>query len=262
MTAEAEWLIFSPSRGRARLRLYCLPHAGGGAAVYAAWANLLPPDVELCRVQLPCRENRRREAPFIAMTPLIEALAEELRPHLNLPFAFFGHSMGALIAFELARQLRRGGGLLPAQLFVSGRWAPHWPNPDPALAHLPDPEFIAALRVRYNNIPDIVANDPDLLAIYVPLLRADVTLLDTYVYTPDRALDCPIIALGGADDARVPRASLEAWQEHSTQSGLVQQFPGGHFYLQSGRPALLNVLAQELARPTQAGGSSLSTSRP
>ena len=262
MTANAEWLIFNPSRSRARLRLYCLPHAGGGAASYATWANLLPPHVELCRVQLPGRENRLREAPFAAITPLVEVLAKVLRPHLDLPFALFGHSMGALIAFELARQLRRDGGITPMQLFVSGRWAPHWPSPDPALAQLPDAEFIAALRARYNNIPDIVAGDPELLAIYVPLLRADVTLLDTYVYTPERALDCPIVALGGVDDARVPRASLEAWREHTTQSVRVRQFPGGHFYLQSGYPVLLKVLAQELALPPQGGDYSMLTNRP
>ena len=262
MTSDAEWLIFSQSRSQARLRLYCLPHAGGGAAAYAAWANLLPPDVELCRVQLPGRENRLREAPFAALTPLVEVLAKVLRPHLDLPFALFGHSMGALIAFELARQLRCDSGVLPAQLFVSGRWAPHWPSPDPALAQLPDAEFIATLRARYNNIPDIVVNDPELLAIYVPLLRADVTLLDTYVYTPDRVLDCPIVALGGVDDERVPYASLEAWREHTTQSVRVRQFPGGHFYLQSGYPALLKVLAQELALPPQGGDYSMLTNRP
>jgi medium-chain acyl-[acyl-carrier-protein] hydrolase len=262
MTADTEWLIFNQARNRARLRLYCLPHAGGGAAAYAAWANLLPPDVELCRIQLPGRENRLREAPFVAIAPLVEELAAVLRPHLDLPFALFGHSMGALIAFELARQLRRDCGVTSTQLFVSGRWAPHWPSPDPALAQLPDAEFIAALRARYNNIPDIVANDPELLAIYVPLLRADITLLDTYVYTPDRALDCPIVALGGVDDERVPYAALVAWQEHSTQSVLVRQFPGGHFYLQTVRSALLTVLAQELARPPHSGDYSLSTRLP
>jgi medium-chain acyl-[acyl-carrier-protein] hydrolase len=259
--ADAEWLIFSPPRNRPRLRLYCLPHAGGGAAVYAAWANLLPPDVELCRIQLPGRENRLREAPFDALLPLVEVVAQVLRPQLDLPFALFGHSMGALIAFELARQLRRDNGVTPAQLFVSGRWAPHWPSPDPALAQLPDAEFMAALRARYNNIPDVVANDPELLAIYVPLLRADVTLLDTYVYTSERALDCPIVALGGVDDARVPRASLEAWREHSTQPVVVQQFPGGHFYLQSERSALLNVLVQALIRTPRDEDYSLSMSR-
>jgi medium-chain acyl-[acyl-carrier-protein] hydrolase len=260
--ADSEWLIFNQARNQARLRLFCLPHAGGGAAAYAAWANLLPPDIELCRIQLPGRENRLREAPFVAMAPLVEELAAVLRPHLGLPFALFGHSMGALIAFELARQLRRDCGVLPAQLFVSGRWAPHWPSPDPALAQLPDAEFIATLRARYNNIPDVVANDPELLAIYVPLLRADVALLDTYVYTPDRALDCPIVALGGADDKRVPYVSLAAWQEHSTQSVLVRQFPGGHFYLQPVRSALLKVLAIELARPSHSEDSSLSTRLP
>jgi medium-chain acyl-[acyl-carrier-protein] hydrolase len=204
--------------------------------------------VELCRLQLPGRENRWREASFVTMPALVETLATVLQPYLNMPFAFFGHSMGALIAFELARYLRRETAALPAQLFASGRWAPHWPAPDAPLYQLPEAEFITALRQRYDNIPDAVINDPELLALYLPLLRADVTLLDTYLYTPDQPLACPLLVCGGMDDGRVPRAALEAWAEHTTCPLRVQQFPGGHFYLQrqSARSALLQVFSQEL----------------
>jgi medium-chain acyl-[acyl-carrier-protein] hydrolase len=182
------------------------------------------------------------------MPALVEMLAAVLRPYLDIPFAFFGHSMGALIAFELTRYLRRQATAFPAQLFASGRWAPHWPAPDAPLYQLPEAEFITALRQRYDNIPDVVVNDPELLALYLPLLRADVTLLDTYLYTPDQPLACPLLACSGVDDGRVPRAALEAWAEHTTHPLRVQQFPGGHFYLQrpSVRSALLQVLSQEL----------------
>lgn len=247
MVATTDWLIFHHATSRARLRLFCLPHAGGGAAAYAAWPDLLPPDVEVCRVQLPGRENRWREAPFTVIATLVEALAEAVQPYLDLPFAFFGHSMGALIAFELTRYLRRHSTALPAQLFVSGRWAPHQPAPDTPIYQLPEAEFIAALRQRYNNIPDVVASDPELRALYIPLLRADVTLLDTYAYLPDRPLMCPIFACGGIDDRRVPRAALEEWATHTTAPLSVRQFPGGHFYLQDARSMLLQVLAQDLA---------------
>jgi medium-chain acyl-[acyl-carrier-protein] hydrolase len=241
------WILSSQASMPPRLRLFCLPYAGGGAAAFARWADLLPPAVELCRVQLPGRENRWREAPFTQLAVLVETLAAVIRPYLDLPFTFFGHSLGALLSFELTRQVRRQFDLHPAQLFVSGRWAPHLPNPDPPLYQQPDAEFIDTLRQRYNNIPDVVANDPELLEIFLPLLRADVTLLDTYIYTAERPLDCPITAYGGNADQRVSRAALEAWRTHTTQSFHVRLFPGAHFYLQAEQAALLQAMSPELA---------------
>ncbi len=241
------WIVPGRSGTEPRLRLFCLPYAGGGAAAYAQWATRLPPEVEVCRVQLPGRENRLREAPFTSITLLVEALAEAIRPQLDRPFAIFGHSLGALTGFELARQVRRRFDLSPAQLFVSARWAPHLPDPEPLIYQLPDAKFIATLRRRYNNIPDAVADDPELMAIFLPLLRADVTMLDTYIYTAERPFDCPITVYGGSDDRRVTRAALEAWRIHTLRAFRVQVFPGEHFYLQGARDQLLQALSQELA---------------
>jgi len=243
---NSAWIIPGPARSEPRLRLFCLPYAGGGAAAYAQWANRLPPDVEVCRVQLPGRENRLREAPFTSIALLVETMAEAIRPYLERPFAIFGHSLGALTSFELARQVRRRFALSPAQLFVSARWAPHLPDPESLIYQLPDAEFIATLRRRYNNIPDAVADDPELMEIFLPLLRADVTMLDTYVYTADRPFDCPITVYGGSDDRRVTRAALEAWRMHTLQAFRIQMFPGEHFYLQGARDQLLQALSQEL----------------
>lgn len=241
------WFIAHPASQQPRLRLFCLPYAGGGAAAYARWSGLLPPSVELWRVQLPGRENRWRETPFTQLAQLVEALAAEIRPFLDQPFAFFGHSLGALASFEVTRQVRRQFGLLPTHLFVSGRWAPHLPSPDTTLHSLPDAEFITTLRERYNNIPDAVVNDPELMAIFLPLLRADITLLDTYRYQPEPPLDCPIMAYGGHSDQRVTREALAAWHIHTTQACQVQMFPGGHFYLQAERTAVLQAVSRELA---------------
>ena len=130
----------------------------------------------MCRVQLPGRENRLREAPFTSITPLVETLAEAIRPYLDRPFAIFGHSLGALTSFSWRGRYVAASISAPAQLFVSARWAPHLPDPEPLIYQLPDAEFIAMLRRRYNNIPDAVANDPELMAIFLPLLRADVTI--------------------------------------------------------------------------------------
>jgi medium-chain acyl-[acyl-carrier-protein] hydrolase len=245
-TTDNSWILSNPSSKPSRLRLFCCPYAGGGAAAFARWAELLPSEVELCRVQLPGRETRWREAPFTSLPLLVNTLAEEIHAYLDRPFAFFGHSLGALISFELARQLRRQFDLLPLQLFVSGRWAPHLPNPDPPIYQQPEADFIAALRERYNNIPDAVVNDPELKEIFLPLLRADVTMLDTYVYAPERPLDCPITAYGGSIDRRVTSTALEAWREHTTQAFHVRLFPGGHFYLQAERVQLLHAMSQEL----------------
>ncbi len=246
ITTDNTWILPGPSSALPRLRLFCFPYAGGGAAVFARWADLLPPEVELCRVQLPGRETRWREAPFTSLSLLVSTLVEEIHSYLDRPFAFFGHSLGALISFELARQLRRQFDLVPAQLFVSGRWAPHLPNPDPPIYQQPDAEFIDALRERYNNIPDAVVNDPELMEIFLPLLRADVTMLDTYVYVPGRPLDCPITAYGGSADRQVARAALEAWRQHTTRTFQVRVFPGAHFYLQAERMALLQDVSREL----------------
>lgn len=243
---DNSWLLSSQLSTPLRLRLFCFPYAGGGAAVFARWADLLPPGVELCRVQLPGRETRWREAPFTQLTSLVDVLTGAIRPYLDVPFAFFGHSLGALIGFELAQQARRQFDRSPAQLFVSGRWAPHLPNPDPPLYQQPDAKFIDTLRRRYNNIPEAVVNDPELMEIFLPVLRADVTMLDTYAYTPDRPLDCPITAYGGRADQRVTHAALEGWREHTTRSFHVRLFPGAHFYLQTERTALLQAMSQDL----------------
>lgn len=244
---DSSWFIGPASSTQPQLRLFCLPYAGGGAAAYARWNDLLPPTVEVWRVQLPGRENRWREKPFTDLALLVETLASEMRPLLDVPFAFFGHSLGALTSFELARQVRRQFGLLPVHLLVSGRWAPHLPSPDSALHVLPDAEFVETLRRRYNNIPDAIANDPELMEIFLPLLRADITLLDTYHYVPESPLACPITAYGGDSDLRVAPDALEAWRTHTTQSFAVQMFPGGHFYLQAERVPLLRSLSRELA---------------
>jgi len=240
------WLIWNRSRNQPRLRLFCLPYAGGGAAAFARWANLLPPAVEVCRVQLPGRENRWRETPFTQLTSLVQTLTSVIQPYLDMPFAFFGHSLGALISFELARQVRRQLGLTPVHLFISGRRAPHLPDPDPLLYQQPDAEFIATLRQRYDHIPDVVLNDPELMEIFLPVLRADVTMLDTYVYVPDHPLDCPIAAYGGTADKRVTLAELKAWRQHTTRTLHTQLFPGTHFYLQAEQAALLQVMSQDL----------------
>lgn len=252
------WFIRSQTRPDARLRLFCFPYAGVGASTYRTWPAGLPADVDLCAVQPPGRETRLRERPFEDMEALVEALAERIRPYLDLPYAFFGHSMGACVAFELARGLARGGAPPASCLLVSGRRAPRLPNPEPPIHRLPDDDFIAEIRRRYGGIPEQVVRHPDLLALLLPGLRADLTALERYVHEVGEPLACPLLALGGTTDPCVSVSELEAWRAETTGAFLLRLLPGGHFYLQDARSQLLEIVTAALrtvAAPTFTGSA-------
>lgn len=247
------WLQRFAPRPQARARLFCFPHAGVGAAVYRQWSTALPVDLEVCAIQLPGRANRLREPALTSVSALVQALLPALQPHLDLPFAFFGHSMGAVLSSELARALQDQGMSGPRHLFVSGRRPAHWPNPDPLLHILPDGEFVAEIQRRYGGIPPEVAEHEELLSLLLPSLRADITALETHTPPPTRApLACPISVFGGADDPLTPREHLDGWRSETSGPFRVRVLPGDHFYLQAQRDVLLGDLAATLA-PLLAG---------
>jgi medium-chain acyl-[acyl-carrier-protein] hydrolase len=253
MKADApSWLAFHKVNPQAALRLFCFHYAGGSAQVFQTWHDLLP-TVEVCPVQLPGRGNRIKEGSISRIVPLVEQLAREISPKLDMPYAFFGHSMGALVCFELARLLRRERGSKPAHLFVSGRHAPQLPDTSPPVHNLPDEEFIERLR-DYNNTPEAVLRHPELMGLMLPFLRADFELCETYVYQPDAPFDCPLTAFGGLGDGGLRREALEAWREHTTGQFSLRMFPGEHFFINDSRPLLLQVLARELYLLTQRQG--------
>jgi medium-chain acyl-[acyl-carrier-protein] hydrolase len=233
-------------RSRARRRLLCVPYAGVGPSAYRQWGEALPADIEVGVVHLPGREGRLREAPFTRIEPLIDAATEALRPYLDLPFAMFGHSMGALVAFELARRFRDDRGITPTHLFVSGRRAPQLPARHPAITHLPDDEFVKEIRRRYNGIPDEVLRHPDLLALLLPGLRADLSVIEAYAHRPGSPLGCPIAAFGGLADPEATEAELVGWRQQTTGALSVRMFPGGHFFVQSAHEELMRILTDEL----------------
>lgn len=228
-----------------RLRLFCFPFGGGGASYYHKWRARFSQDIELCGIQLPGRENRLREAPFTDLMKLVHVLANEIAPYLDRPYVFFGHSMGSLIAFELVRRLEAMGQMGPQHLIVSGRRAPHLPSTEPPRRHLPDPQFIQAIR-QYNGTPDIIFHDPDLLQIFLPVLRADLTLLETYDFISGEPVGCPLTALGGAQDPTVRLEELAAWAPYTTDSFELKLFPGDHFYLKTQTDALITHLHRTL----------------
>ncbi len=237
------WII--RSKAQPRLRLFCFPYAGGGASIFRLWATSLPAEVEVCPVYLPGRENRLREPLFTSLEQLIPVLGQALDPYMDIPFAFFGYSMGALISFELARHLRRGQRQGPVRLLIAADRAPHLPRPGPALHHLPDDEFRRALA-RFGGTPTAVLEHEELMEVLQPILRADFTLYETYMYAPEAPLDCPITAFGGIDDPMISMQEIAAWNEQTRQAFMLHRLPGNHFFLQSEQNTLLRLLSQEL----------------
>lgn len=239
------WIAHARPNPRARLRLFCFPYAGGSAAVYRGWGELLPPDVEVLPVELPGRASRFREPPFRRLDELVEKVAEALSSELDRPYAFFGHSMGALISFELARRLRELGAEGPLWVFVSARRAPHFPSDDDPVHALPEPEFLDKLR-ELNGTPEEVLQHPELMQMMIPLLRADFEVNETYELEPGEPLACPVSALGGLGDEEVTREHLEGWRQYTRAGFSLRMFPGDHFYLEAHRQPLLQAVAQDL----------------
>lgn len=226
--------------------MFCFPYAGGGASIYRGWAAALPPDVEVCPVQLPGREGRLREPPFDRLGPLIEAAAEALAPHFGMPFVFFGHSMGAMIGFELARELRRRGGPLPLHLFAAGRRAPQVPSREEPIHDLPDEQFFAELR-NLNGTPEEVLQHAELMRLLCPILRADFAVNETYTFAPGEPFDFGISAFGGLGDADITRDDLSGWQAHTRGRFRLRMLPGDHFFLHGARDLILEATARDLA---------------
>lgn len=214
--------------------------------IYRKWQDDLSPDIEVCAVQLTGRGSRLHEPPFKSMPQLIAALAQGLTPYLDKPCAFFGHSMGAIISFELARYLQKVNGFAITHLFVSGRRAPQLPNTDPDTFNLSDAKFVEELR-RLNGTPKEVLFHAELMRLMLPLLRADFELIETYRYVPGEPLTCPITTFGGLDDGVEAAANLQPWHEQTDGSFSLHMFPGDHFFLHTARPQLTEAIAQKLS---------------
>lgn len=243
---NSAWINLPKPNASAKVRLFCFPYAGGGVFEYRVWAACLPAAVEIGAVQLPGRETRLGETPFTRIRALCETLAAAMTPFLNKPFAFYGHSLGALIAFELIRELRRAGSPLPKHLLVSGARAPQLPSLEPPVYHLPDDELIREVNARYGGIPAEVLANGEMLELLLPMLRADFAMHDTYVYYDDLPLDCPIACFGGQQDASTPLTHLEAWRDQTRNTFAQQMFGGDHFFIRSARAPLLQAVSAHL----------------
>ncbi|MBW4696815.1 MAG: putative thioesterase [Aphanocapsa lilacina HA4352-LM1] len=227
--AAAEWFRWCTPNPRARLRLFCFPHAGCGASVYRGWRESLPAAIEVRPCQLPGRENLTRLPMPCRLPELIEAIASIIAPHLDRPFAFFGHSMGALVGFELARQLRRRHLPPPVCLMVASRRAPQLTSPMPAGDVLSEAALVAWVR-KVGGTPEALLAHPKWREHYLGILRADLKLTEHYVYQPEPPLGCPVYVYGGAHDTVVTHAQLAAWREQTSGAFALQMLPGGHIF--------------------------------
>jgi medium-chain acyl-[acyl-carrier-protein] hydrolase len=230
----------------AGLRLFCLPCAGGGASAFRAWRADLPASIDVCPIQLPGREGRLHEHPFTAMEPLIAAMADGLEPHLRMPYALFGHSMGSLIAFELARELRRRGAPDAVRLFVAGFASPDTPRTRER-HRMNDRELIAELR-EFGGTPAVLLNDPEMMHHVLPILRADFSVIETYRRRDEPPLDIPISGMAGADDREAPAAAMTGWGRQSSAGFRLTVFSGDHFFVHAPnvRQAIVEVIARDL----------------
>lgn len=248
-SGTSQWIKALPPNPRSRARLFCFPYAGGGAPVFRDWARALPPDIEVCAVALPGRGGRMREPPLTRISEVVAHLTDAITPYMDKPSAFFGHSMGALTAFELARALRREVGVGPNRLLVSGCRAPHLPDPDPPQYDLPEPEFIEYLRGLHGT-PKEVLEQRELMELMMPLLRADFEAVSTYAYEEGPPLGCPVSAYGGLQDPMVSREQIAEWGEHTTAGFALRMFDGNHFFIHQSAPLLLGTVGRELTHLT------------
>ncbi|RJO70060.1 thioesterase [Nocardia panacis] len=236
MTGRVRRPISRP--GRATVRLYCLAHAGGDARAFAPWSVLLPDHIEVCPIQLPGRGERLPHPPV----DTLEAALDQIHAAISttLPFALFGHSLGAVLAYEAAHRRT------PAHLFISGHRAPHLPLREQSIHHLPDREFIARLA-ELNGTPQVLLENPNFLRMLLPTMRADFKISETYRHRPRPPLPCPLTVLGATEDPDVHRSELEAWTQHTSANCRITEFPGDHFYLFDHPEPPLTLISEALA---------------
>jgi medium-chain acyl-[acyl-carrier-protein] hydrolase len=240
------WVPFRNERAVVRCRVFCFPHAAGNAMFYRPLRRFMPPEIDLCPLELPGHAARLDEPPLTSMSALMERLDHAIKPLMGVPFGFFGHSVGACMAYEAARQLRSADGRMAVHLFVSGRGSPSLASAaDPPVRLRSDQELLAILG-RFGGTPTAVMEHPELVAALLPTLRADLALVEGYRVDTGDHIACPITAFGGADDLS-HSGSLQSWRNFTRGKFRTCIFPGGHFYFSPEPAALAREIIQDFA---------------
>jgi len=243
MKAPPAWVMSLRPPPLARLKLFCFPHVGGGATPFARWPDKMLPEVQVCPVLLPGRETRFGEPVPESLAALVEAIAANIQ-FGDRPFALFGHSMGAYVAFELARLLRRQGRPVPVLLITSAAKAPQLGHRGLRLHALHGEKLVEELRM-YGTPEEVLANQ-ELLDLFTPIIRHDARLLYEHEHAPEVPLPFPIISYGAEDDPTVPLETVEGWRQHTSARFALRAFQGGHHYLHPGSAAFYSALAEDL----------------
>ncbi|MFN0204702.1 MAG: thioesterase II family protein [Planctomycetota bacterium] len=239
------WFPYARIRAESKIRIVCFPYAGAGASIYKSWTDRLGRHADVLAAQPPGREGRLREKAHAELYTYVQDCIESLEPYLDKPILLFGHSLGALAAFEAAREMRRRSLTMPAHLIVSGSRAPQTPKLTFPMHQLPDREFIEALRGLGGTPPEVLKNG-ELMQLFLPMLRADFSASECYHYNSEPPLDLPITAIGGTEDPEVSRDQLDAWAAQTTRRAEIQWIRGGHFFIHSQEPELLHIVAQTI----------------
>lgn len=245
MKSPNPWYKCFEERPNAKTRLLCFAHAGGSPTAYATWHRELPASIELCAVKLPGRDDCRTEPFLTSFPPLLAELQTHLRGLFDRPVAIFGYSLGALIAFEFARAVRAGGLGEPVHLFAAARRAPQSPR-EGSISGLSDARFVEEMDRRYGGIPQQIASDPELLAFFLPAIRGDVTLLESYEYADAGPFDFPITVFAGDADKQTRPETLEGWRQQTRAACEIRILPGGHFFFTNARRQISDTIAKAL----------------
>lgn len=251
---EPNWVVIPCPNRNAELRLFCFSYAGGSPHIFRHWTEKIPSWVEVCTIQLPGRGNRIFETPYMRISPLISDLAEQLESFDDKPFACFGHSMGALLAFEWIRALRRSKRNLPEIMLFSGCIAPQIYDKEKPLYALPDDELTVELE-KLGGTPTELLENAELMELVLPTLRADFELLHFYEYAPEPPFDVPFAVFGGDEDKDVGFDRLEAWREQTKSDFSIEIFAGNHFYLHESEDDLLKVINKNLCKVIEKKGA-------
>ena len=245
---DNKWISRPKEQPHAKLRMFCFPYAGSGASVFYKWPPSFSAEIEICAIKLPGRESRFNEKPYRRITKLAEDLASEILSLFDKPFLFFGHSIGAHICFHLVRHLRRHNLPCPIHLFISGARAPHIPETDPDALHykMDDNKFINKL-IELGGMAEELLQSRELLDLLLPILRADIEMLNTIEYTEEDPLDCSISSFGGLFDPKISRDDAEAWSKHTCSEFRLAMIPGEHLFINTHREQLINLINQDIS---------------
>ncbi|MDH5548004.1 MAG: thioesterase domain-containing protein [Gammaproteobacteria bacterium] len=257
-----KWFRVNAPENGASIRLFCFPYAGGSEHVFASWSKQLPKEIAVCPLLLPGRGARIREKPGVKLSFLLSELSIAIKEYSDLPFAFFGHSMGAMLSYELSVRIREDHGLVPEHLFVSGRGAPQCERPPTSrrpksMAALSDSEFIKELK-KFEGTPEQIFSDKELLNLFLPILRSDFELADRYEYQQKEPLNCPITAFGGRGELdEVSIENLRGWSDRTCVQFDKFLFEGGHFFIKSAERRILETIAHKCRNAFSRGAGTL-----